>query len=1637
MESGTGAEVVLNLIDGRPTLCIASGVTIDEMELSVRSYNCLKAASIETLDELLSWKPAQLMELPNFGSKCLSEIIDIVHQFGYPSFGDAVVATAARPGPLLQANGVSLSVQQGHAGTGTSAEGAFSTADDQFILRPSSQMTIAEMELSVRAYNCLKAASIETLDELLKLKPSELMELPHFGRKCLNEITEIVRELGYPHFGDQATRAESDREPHIQEGSSPMACLLDIRELVPEGDLAERFIAHGWHNMADFALHSVETLVRLVGMSTEERLQLERALGTLSLELPIDLPAWFLYNIPALRAAFGAELGQLKLAMTHHEVDGSRWRETRLAKSLNEDLLLLVPKSYNDQKRKVISDLLGLGGKDPLTLDETAKLQARSITRERVRQIARPVTDALRERGRQLPWLLKAVALLNRIAPCRLKQAEQALIDEKVLDSPITAAAIMGLVQRSNLEHNLILEGDSLLTTDTAGLINAVMRAAGRLSSHWGVADWREVELLIPEVGASSIKDQLRDVVWLDTERRYFVLPNRENSLANRLARILTVTPRLKLTEAYRGAFRDARMEQDRLPEAMFPAFCCLWPWCLVEGDEAVAKTGLPPSEASGDDLLVLLIREIGRPVRRRELTRRAEEQGISLETVTVALSYSNVIASKNGYFAVIGDPKLEEFGDSEAASLVEDLTPPRGSKETQFVPNENSDEFPGLLMFAVEARVAELELTAPWSVSELRLSQHDRERLLAWGQLAEWNFHDDFRSYQTKLGEKMRKRTALGLAFMLFASEAVRRFGDSGSVWPAIERVMGEHQKNLFMFRTGLPKPALRDAVESACRTFGLRHGFEDVGQQVWVRTIWLQSGLLCSHISELAGMLTEPTHQLPLAIQLLLDTEGPNASPSFQASWELLQNVRLGVVKAQAAAERFVSDVWLSPFPVEELLAQCLTARHGQECDTIEPQSAFPEGAYHYFQAPALRWESNETYLEYDLNQSAPQWREAAALVFLCEDPFRRERIPIENDRWRLPGGPMLVPLTRREEAGFRFKLMQGKEEVFSGWEDIGLQSRTFFTFFRASGAMVPSADDVPQNEEVVLLHNAAIQVNGLDAPPVFRVVLNGTCRLTRLPVGAVTRVRLLNSDGTILWSFPLQEASAAREVMPLLTVHSGRWGTAVDVALPELPFTAECLRLNSGEVIQISHSNGRVSLPESPGLGRAQMGRLFGPSSTCTRSARVKLRQIGTDFGAALEMNGCWQPLDGSATLDAATLRTHRLLAKVKAQLSTDKDLCWMEGSRTLAGVRSFGTFLAGVHGLGECLNLVHGTYNSSEIEVAAARAVVDDGFLRSVQIETDGRWCAQLPFEEPLEAGHSLWIWAEDSPLPRKVPRDLMEKSGFTLRWSSATEAPVFGWAFSVAGARAGSIVRPEMLGKLIKTLMSTPWGEAATWLRWWHVPVLRADVRDIVAKRVWEHPVETIKAWLLPAHPSSEIMFDELREEAWSAAAREYLWGWRPDPKQAVELVKLVGIWAGAIEHDSRKPPSLESVGLLARMSPILLTDVITKALPELYQFPKPQLAVLLGMALEAINPNALDSTFRLDDLCERYAKAESRLDGRFIMTSLIGAAHALLRDETSETHNLRIAFHQAGLRELICVALLRDVLDRWREGAKD
>lgn len=56
--------------------------------------------------------------------------------------------------------------------------------------------SIDEMELSVRSHNCLQAAGIETIGELVSKEESTMLKYKNFGRKSLTELTEKLNELG-------------------------------------------------------------------------------------------------------------------------------------------------------------------------------------------------------------------------------------------------------------------------------------------------------------------------------------------------------------------------------------------------------------------------------------------------------------------------------------------------------------------------------------------------------------------------------------------------------------------------------------------------------------------------------------------------------------------------------------------------------------------------------------------------------------------------------------------------------------------------------------------------------------------------------------------------------------------------------------------------------------------------------------------------------------------------------------------------------------------------------------------------------------------------------------------------------------------------------------------------------------------------------------------------------------------------------------------------------------------------------------------------------------------------------------------------------------------------------------------------
>jgi DNA-directed RNA polymerase subunit alpha len=64
--------------------------------------------------------------------------------------------------------------------------------------------SVEELELSVRSSNCLRAAEIKTIGELVQKGEAEMLKFRNFGRKSLKEIQDILAEMGL-HFGMDVT----------------------------------------------------------------------------------------------------------------------------------------------------------------------------------------------------------------------------------------------------------------------------------------------------------------------------------------------------------------------------------------------------------------------------------------------------------------------------------------------------------------------------------------------------------------------------------------------------------------------------------------------------------------------------------------------------------------------------------------------------------------------------------------------------------------------------------------------------------------------------------------------------------------------------------------------------------------------------------------------------------------------------------------------------------------------------------------------------------------------------------------------------------------------------------------------------------------------------------------------------------------------------------------------------------------------------------------------------------------------------------------------------------------------------------------------------------------------------------------
>jgi DNA-directed RNA polymerase subunit alpha len=84
-------------------------------------------------------------------------------------------------------------------------------AEESLHMRQLLKTKLIDMDLSVRALNCLKAAEVETLGDLVSYNKNDLMKFRNFGKKSLTELDELVNSKGLS-FGMDLSKYKLDKE---------------------------------------------------------------------------------------------------------------------------------------------------------------------------------------------------------------------------------------------------------------------------------------------------------------------------------------------------------------------------------------------------------------------------------------------------------------------------------------------------------------------------------------------------------------------------------------------------------------------------------------------------------------------------------------------------------------------------------------------------------------------------------------------------------------------------------------------------------------------------------------------------------------------------------------------------------------------------------------------------------------------------------------------------------------------------------------------------------------------------------------------------------------------------------------------------------------------------------------------------------------------------------------------------------------------------------------------------------------------------------------------------------------------------------------------------------------------------------
>ncbi|MGE6370733.1 DNA-directed RNA polymerase subunit alpha C-terminal domain-containing protein [Planococcus kocurii] len=150
--------------------------SISKLNLSTRLYNALKKNKINTINDLFNCSKEDIFKIRNLGKKSIDElnyIIDELDKYKESIYSQLISREPKQRKFFLGADGNKYN-----------------------------DIPIEELKLSVRAFNCLKAAKINCFSDLLFKSNEELMDIPNLGEKSLSELDELLRNTSLELFSE-------------------------------------------------------------------------------------------------------------------------------------------------------------------------------------------------------------------------------------------------------------------------------------------------------------------------------------------------------------------------------------------------------------------------------------------------------------------------------------------------------------------------------------------------------------------------------------------------------------------------------------------------------------------------------------------------------------------------------------------------------------------------------------------------------------------------------------------------------------------------------------------------------------------------------------------------------------------------------------------------------------------------------------------------------------------------------------------------------------------------------------------------------------------------------------------------------------------------------------------------------------------------------------------------------------------------------------------------------------------------------------------------------------------------------------------------------------------------------------------